>query len=209
MSVEPPTDPTTPTLPTSQPPNPAPAIAPAIAPATPASGAGERRGLLLALAAIEFVLMLIPLLLPTVAAPVPVEGSGGPPCVFGSGGPGGPTVVDNCQTVLGPDQSLALIALVCALLSVLVLPVLIGALSRRWQTALALPSAPFWVLTALLALLTTSARASDVNNSGFSDPFQAYSQIFSLLFSTPMILMILIAGGLGALAWLVRRGLTR
>jgi hypothetical protein len=96
----------------------------------------------------------------------------------------------------------------CTLLGLLVLPVLIGALSRRWQTAIALPSIPFWVLTILLGLRALFLRG-DFSNGGSFDPLQAYSQIFSLVFATPIILMVLIAGSLGALAWCARRGLAR
>lgn len=207
MSAEPPTDPVAPA-----PSGPAATLSVAsqsVAPTGGAPGAPERRGLLIILTAVEFVLLLPPLFLPVVAPPIFVTGDGGTPCPFNGGGFGGPTVVDPCKSVPGSSQALAMIAVLCLLVSVFVLPVVIGALSRRWQTAVALPSAPFWMLTLLLGAIALLARVNASDGSVYSDPVQAYAQVLALLFATPVILVILMAAALGGLGWLTRRGLAR
>jgi hypothetical protein len=100
--------------------------------------------------------------------------------------------------------------LLAVMLGLLVMPVLIGYFSRRWQTALGAPSIPLWALTVVAAVLTVLARVNGLGG-GFpvSTPVDSYGVIFSLVFYTPLILMVLVAGGLGGLAWLVRRGFAR
>lgn len=140
--------------------------------------------------------------------PVPVDqGSGGFGCV-----PTGDT------TVLTPGAScgsssfapvLALLVVLAVMLALLVMPVLIGFLSRRWQTAVTAPSIPVWVLTLLAAGLVAFSRSGSFYGIGSGTPIDGYNPIFSLIFATPLILMIPLAAALGGLAWLLHQGFAR
>jgi hypothetical protein len=172
----------------------------------------ERRGLIATLAAIETALLALPLFGQSLFAPPvePVAASGPLGCFQGGGG--GTTVIDGTAPCTGgaPNQILILFTLLAVMLGLLVMPVLIGYFSRRWQTALGAPSIPLWALTVVAAVLTVLARVNGLGG-GFpvSTPVDSYGVIFSLVFYTPLILMVLVAGGLGGLAWLVRRGFAR
>jgi hypothetical protein len=103
---------------------------------------------------------------------------------------------------------LALLAVLCVLLALLVLPVLIGFVSRRWQTALAAPTAPVWVLAVLAAVLVALPRGTSLYGYG-GTPVDSYNPILSLVFTTPLVLMIPLTASLGSLAWLLHRGFAR
>lgn len=197
---------TDPTLPPAMPP--VPATPPAAA--TPGSPP-ERRGLIAVLTAIEAALLALPLFGSSLfSSPIePVPESGLPGCFQGGGG--GTTVIGGTAPCAAstPNQILILLALLAVMLGLLVMPVLIGYLSRRWQTALGAPSIPLWALTVVGAILTALVRGSNLGGFTAGTPVDAYGEIFSLIFYTPLILMVLVAGGLGGVAWLVRRGFAR
>lgn len=174
----------------------------------------ERRQLITILAVIEGLLMLAPVVFGSYiwAQPVPVDDGPGGGCLQGggvaSGASDGVTHVVACGST-PTSQALALLSVFAVLAALLVLPVLIGLLSRRWQTAVAAPSIPVWVLTVLAAVLTVFARYGASAGYASINPIDGYNPIFSLVFSTPLILMVLIAGALGGLAWLAQRGFAR
>lgn len=198
---------------TPQSPMPAPPVVATTAPRDTAPAAAslpERRQLIIVLAVIEGVLLLLPLVFGAFlwAQPVPVDQ-----------GPGGPCVGAGDTTVLSPGYAcgngpamplLALLAVLCVLLALLVLPVLIGFVSRRWQTALAAPTAPVWVLAVLAAVLVALPRGTSLYGYGYGGtPVDSYNPILSLVFTTPLVLMVPLTAALGGLAWLLHRGFAR
>ena len=188
---------------------PAPSISMASMAPSP-SALPERRQLIIVLAVIEGALLLLPLFFGAFiwAQPIPVDqGPGGVGCVSA-----GSTTVLSSGSSCGSGSSmplLALLAVLSVLLALLVLPVLIGFVSRRWQTALAVPSAPVWVLTVIAAVLIALSRGTSLYGYGGNTPIDGYNPIFSLIFNTPLVLMILVTGALGGLAWLIHRGFSR
>ena len=169
----------------------------------------ERRRLIAILAGIEGVLMLGPLFFTTSLGVQPVSDVG----CGSSGAPssGSTTAAINGPACGGDPNSLALAVLttLAVLLAIMLLPVLIGLLSRRWQTAVAAPTIPLWILTVAVAALTILNRLSGLDSISFGGPFAGYNVVFSLLFATPLVAMILLVGAIGGLAWLVRRGFAR
>lgn len=165
----------------------------------------ERRQLIIVLAVIEGVLLLLPLVAAAFlwAQPIPVEQGPGGPCIGGSS-----TAVLSSGYPCGNGPAMPLLALLqilCVLLALLVLPVLIGFMCRRWQTALAAPAAPVWVLSVLAAILVTLSRGNSLYGYG-GTPVDSYNPILSLVFPTPLVLMIPLTAVLGGLTWLLHRG---
>jgi hypothetical protein len=175
----------------------------------------ERRGLVGALTAVEGALLLVAGILaylygPTVMPVTQQGGPGGPPCGTPPGGPVPYGKVSPCP----PSQSsatLLLIAAACALVALLVLPPVIGWVSARWQTALAAPSIPVWILAVVVAVLSLFGGTDGMMGglAGVSGLAGAFSVIVSLALATQMIGLLAITVGLGGLAWLARRGFSK
>lgn len=166
----------------------------------------ERRGLIALLAGLEGVLLLVPIILGYFFAR-PQPNPGGPYCPTPVGGPlpsGYP-----CPTTQSTLIA-SLIASICTVLAVLVLPAVIGWLSVRWQTALAAPAIPVWVL------LLVSVALSMISVYGPSSGSPANGELPSLLSSIEstaligsLILQLIAVVPLGGLAWLARRTFAR
>lgn len=178
-----------------------------------ASAVPERRRLIAILATVEGILMLGPIFISSSFGVQPVDVGQGPGCAQPGGSLSAGVATTSGSASCGNDptsQALTLLAVLAVLLAIMVLPVLIGLLSRRWQTAIAAPTIPVWVLTTVVAILTVLSRLNESGGSiGFGGPFGGYNTVFSLLFATPLVVMILFAGIVGGLAWLVRRGFAR
>lgn len=167
----------------------------------------ERRGLIALLAGLEGVLLLVPIILKYLSPPQP--NPGGPYCPTPVGGPLPSGSQYQCMT----DQSTliaSLIANICTVLAVLVLPAVIGWLSVRWQTALAAPAIPVWVLLLVSVTLTLINVYSSPNvnptSAGLSSLF---STIESIAIVGSLILQLIAVVPVGGLAWLARRAFAR
>lgn len=198
-------------------------------PVTPVGGASrgslppERRTLVALLAALEGLLLVAASVLSYLyrPQPVPVYGASGgvqtgwtlygcpQPLAPGSQPTSGPYPYP-CPT---PDNSslvAMMIAIACGVVALLVLPAVIGAFSRRWQTALAAPCIPIWL--ALLVLVAISlanypgAYGGNVGGLTFGD-FSMPALVFSL--SGPLLSALAVAAALGGLGWLARRAFAR
>jgi hypothetical protein len=101
---------------------------------------------------------------------------------------------------------------VCAVVALLVLPPVLGALSRRWQTALAAPSLPVWL--ALLAgvafaFVTQFDTFNNLYSTGgpYGNLFYAGAVVANL--AGPLLVVLFLVAGLGGLGWLTRRAFAR
>lgn len=178
----------------------------------------ERRTLVALLAALEALLLAAASVLEYLYAPQPVPVnnlSGGVQtgwtlygCVQPLTPPSGgvPSAPYPCPSPNNASQVALLIALVCALVALLVLPAILGWLSRRWQTALAAPCIPVWLaLLILVALaLVPSLGAATGPASGFV-PGNYYPTTLAVSVAGPLLSALAVAAGLGGLGWLARR----
>jgi hypothetical protein len=99
------------------------------------------------------------------------------------------------------------VAAVCGVVALLVLPVVIGALSRRWQTAVAVPSLPIWLLVLVgagFALATNSGTLTQNGSYDFLYPTGVALDVAGSLLSA-----LFLAAALGGLGWLARRAFAR
>jgi hypothetical protein len=166
----------------------------------------ERRLLIALLSGLEGVLLLVPIILGYIVQPQP--NPGGPYCPAPVGGPLPPGYP--CPPTQQSSQIASLIALACTALAVLVLPAVIGWLSIRWQTALAAPAIPVWVL---LLVSVTLALINDYSSPNASLASAGLSGLFSTIESITivgsLILQLIAVVGLGGVAWLARRAFAR
>jgi hypothetical protein len=166
----------------------------------------ERRLLVTLLAGIEGVLLLVPIILGYIVQPQPNPGGSICPTPIGGPLPSGYPCPPSQQS----SQIASLVATICTLLAVLVLPAVIGWLSVRWQTALAAPAVPVWVLllvSVVLALINVysspNLNPASAGLSGLSSTIESIAIVGSLIFQ----LIAVVA--LGGLAWLTRRAIAR
>ncbi len=166
----------------------------------------ERRLLIALLAGLEGVLLLVPIVLGYFARPQP--NPGGPYCPTPVGGPlpsGYP-----CPTTQQSSQIASQIAAACVLAAVLVLPAVIGWLSVRWQTALAAPAIPVWILLLVsVALANISVYGSSSGSPANGELPSLLSRIESTALIGSLILQLIAVVALGGLAWLARRAFSR
>jgi hypothetical protein len=189
----------------------APAAEPARVPLPP-----ERRTLVALLAALEGLLLVAASVLAALYRPQPgivycvtsvtvtcstAQGS----C---AGAPSGPYP---CSPSDATAHIALLVAAVCAVVAVLVLPPVLGALSRRWQTALAAPSLPVWLALLVGVTLVFVTRSDALNLYPTGGPFGDLYYAASLVVSAvgPLLLILFLVAGLGGLGWLTRRAFAR
>jgi hypothetical protein len=174
----------------------------------------ERRLLVALLAALEGALLVVAGVLAYLYRPqvVPVDtpaglGSSGYGCVQ-PGGPIDPAPYP-CPTPDNAYQIALLAAVICSALALLVLPAVIGFVSRRWQTALAVPAIPLWVALLVVVGFSLAADANAYTSYGGSlfSAIGVWSLVLSL--AGQALSGLLLAIGFGGLAWLARRAFAR
>jgi hypothetical protein len=150
--------------------------------------------------------------------PVPVYsgtstgGSSLPVCYYPPAPQGGTTVPGSytCPPVDNGYQTALLAAAVCSALALLVLPAVIGFVSRRWQSALAAPALPLWAALLVLVGISLALQSSiyqGYGGNGLSSALAAWTQVLSVGGSVLAGLFLVTAfGGLG---WLARRAFAR
>jgi hypothetical protein len=191
-------------------PSTAPMAEPARAPLPP-----ERRTLVALLVALEGLLLLAASVLVALYRPQSVSvnsPSGTPICIPLQGPSGGaPAGAYPC----GPSDPTAHVALVvaavCMVVALVVLPPVLGALSRRWQTALAAPSLPLWLAVLAEVALYFVIKSDTVNLYPTSSPIgeleYAGAQVWTVV--GPLLNDLYLVAGLGGLGWLARRAFAR
>lgn len=194
-------------------------------PAALAMGAGgtasaglppERRTLVALLTVLEGLLLVAASVLvyfyQTQSGPVPLAGGGSGSGSYFCVQPAGPgtDVPSPCPPVYGDAQLALLAAVVCSAVGLLVLPAVIGAVSRRWQSALAAPSLPVWVVLLVLMGVELATNAGALLSAGGGIAIGgmfAWSPVLSM--AGPLLTALFLVAALGGLGWLTRRAFGR
>jgi hypothetical protein len=162
----------------------------------------ERRTLVALLVALEGLLLVAASVLASLNRPQPG------PVYGGSGGQ------SSCLYPCGPGDTAhgaLLVAAVCDVVALLVLPPVLGALSRRWQTALAAPSLPVWLvlLAGVTLAFVTKSDALNLYPTGGALGELYYAGALVVNVTGPLLLVLFLVAGLGGLGWLARRAFAR
>jgi hypothetical protein len=187
------------------------------------TGAGlprERRLLVALLAALEGALLIAAAVVAYLYRPVPVPvsvpaniGSSGYLCIApgGAGGAPYPTPVPYpCPPADNSYMIALLIAAACGAAALLVLPVVIGLVSRRWQSALAAPAIPLWVALLVLVGISLAGDGSAYTSGvggGVLSSVSAWE--FAISLAGPALSALLLTVAFGGLGWLARRAFAR
>jgi hypothetical protein len=123
------------------------------------------------------------------------------------------TPSDESCGYLRTHQVAFLVAAGCAVVALLVLPPVMGALSRRWQTALVAPSLPVWLLVLAEVALAFVSESDTINlvQTSYLNLFYAGTVVSAVVanFAGPLVTVLYLVVGLGGLGWLARRAFAR
>jgi hypothetical protein len=167
----------------------------------------ERRTLVALLAALEGLLLVAAGVLASLYRPQP-----GPVYAGACISPQGPSGLGPYPC--GPSDMAhvgLLVAAICEVVALLVLPPVLGALSRRWQTALAAPSLPVWLALLVGVALAFVTKSDSLNLYAASGVYGDLLYVEDLVVTVagPLLLVLFLVAGLGGLGWLARRAFAR